>query len=69
MPESLAGLSCNFIKKEILEQVFSCEFCEISENTFSTEHLRTTPSDVWWQISEKVPGYDDCFLISLFSWS
>ena len=27
--------ACNFIKKEILAQVFSCEFCEISKNTFS----------------------------------
>ena len=40
MPESLfnnkvADLTCNFIKKETLAQVFSCEFCEISENTFS----------------------------------
>ena len=26
---------CNFIKKEALAQVFSCEFCEISTNTFS----------------------------------
>ena len=26
---------CNFIKKETLAQVFSCEFCEISMNTFS----------------------------------
>ena len=34
----------NFIKKEILAQVFSCEFCEISKNTFSTEHLWTTAS-------------------------
>ena len=25
--------------------MFSCEFCEISKNTFSTEHLRTTPSE------------------------
>ena len=33
--------SCNFIKKEALAQVFSCEFCEISENTFFTGH-------VWW---------------------
>ena len=30
----------NFIKKETLAQVFSCEFCEISKNTFLTEHLR-----------------------------
>ena len=27
--------ACNFIKKEILAQVFSCEFCESSKNTFS----------------------------------
>ena len=25
---------CNFIKKETLAQVFSCEFCEISKNAF-----------------------------------
>ena len=30
--ESLAA--CNFIKKESLAQVFSCEFYEISKNTF-----------------------------------
>ena len=33
------------VKKETLAQVFSCEFCEISKNTFSTEHLRTTASE------------------------
>ena len=27
--------ACNFIKKQTLAQVFSCEFCEISNNTFS----------------------------------
>ena len=31
----VAGGACNFIKKETLAQVFSCEFCEISKNTFS----------------------------------
>ena len=36
--------ACNFIKKETLAQVFSCEFCEISKNTFFTEHLRETAS-------------------------
>ena len=41
MPESLF-----FIKKETLTQVFSCEFCEISKNTFSTQHLQTTASAV-----------------------
>ena len=28
------GRACNFIKKETLAQVFSCEFYEISKNTF-----------------------------------
>ena len=27
-----------------LAQEFSCEFCEISKNTFFTEHFRTTAS-------------------------
>ena len=31
---------CNFIKKETLAQVFPCEFCEISKNTF----FHRTPS-------------------------
>ena len=30
----VAGEGCNFIKKETLAQVFSCEFYEISKNTF-----------------------------------
>ena len=49
MPESLQAR--NFIKKESLAQVFSCEFCEISKNNFfyrtppaaasESRHLRT----------------------------
>ena len=31
---------CNFIKKETVAQVFSCDFCEISRNSFS---YRTPP--------------------------
>ena len=37
-------VTCYFIKKETLAQVFSCEFCWISKNTFFTKHLRTTAS-------------------------
>ena len=40
----VAGLACNFIKQETLVQKFSCEFCEISKNTFFTEHLLATAS-------------------------
>ena len=36
--------ACNFIKKETLAQVFSCEFYEISKNTFFTEHPSATAS-------------------------
>ena len=32
--------ACNFIKKEILTQVFSFEFCEIFKNIFFIAHLR-----------------------------
>ena len=35
----------NFIKKETLADVFSSEFCEISKNIVSTEHLQTTASE------------------------
>ena len=30
----MSGAACNFIKKETLAQVFSCEFWEISKNAF-----------------------------------
>ena len=36
--------ACNFIKKEALAQVFFCEFCGISKNSFFTEHLWATAS-------------------------
>ena len=37
--------ACKFIKKEALTQVFSCEICEISKNTYFTEHLWTNASE------------------------
>ena len=42
VPESFLILF--LIKKETLAQVFSCEFCEISQNTF----YRTPPNDCFW---------------------
>ena len=36
--------ACNFIRKETLSQVFSCEFCEISKSDLFAEHHRTTTS-------------------------
>ena len=40
----LQASACNFIKKETLAQVLSCEFCKISSNTFFTELVRATAS-------------------------
>ena len=34
------ALLLNFIKKETLAQLLSCEFCKIFKNTFFLEHLR-----------------------------
>ena len=49
VPESLfkkvAGARpVTLLKRETLSQVFPCEFCKISKNTFFTEHLRVTAS-------------------------
>ena len=43
---------CNFIKKETLAQVLSCEFFEIFKNTFFTEHLWTTASMFIWLFTD-----------------
>ena len=50
----LQALACNFIKKETLVQVFSCEFCEISENVFSyrTPPLATSKRAIWFSDKE-----------------
>ena len=37
--KDLQPKACNFIEKKTLPQVFSCEFCQVSKNTFFTEHL------------------------------
>ena len=43
--DKAAGLTpATLFKKETLAQVFSCEFCEISKNTFFTEYLLTPAS-------------------------
>ena len=47
-------MSLKLLKKETLAQVFSCEFCEISKNTFFTEHLWTTASINWTMTRNQV---------------
>ena len=50
--------ACNFIKKESLAQVFSCEFCEISKNILFTEHL--------WATASVYFGFFECSYLHLF---
>ena len=57
---SVSGLQ--LIKKETLAQVFSCEFYEISGNTFFTEHLWTSASVPW---ETNLPSYPRRLLICL----
>ena len=38
--------ACNLIKKEIWAQVFSCKFCEISQNTYFTVYYVDFRSEV-----------------------
>ena len=40
-----ASKACTFIKKTT-SQMFSCEYCEISKNTYFEEHLRMAASEV-----------------------
>ena len=44
-------------KKETLTQVFPCEFCEISKNTFFTEHLQ-------WLLLFFIKFYNGCKKLS-----
>ena len=43
----VAGLGCNFIRKETLAQVFSCEICEFSKNIFLHKTPPVAVSDQW----------------------
>ena len=58
----------NFIKKETLAQVFSCEFCKISKNTFFTEHHWTTASSRFEYASELASKVKDVSFLSQFEY-
>ena len=45
-PTEVFSLILHFFEKQALAQMFTFEFCEISNSTFSTEHLWTTVSIV-----------------------
>ena len=44
-------VACNFTKKETLVQVFSCEFCKISKNTFLHRTTQVADSETCLQRS------------------
>ena len=50
----VAGQVCNFIKIETLAQVFSCEFWEISKNTFFTEYAWAAAFLVFEKVTQLV---------------
>ena len=54
MQKQPSEVNCNFIKKESLAQVFSCEICKISKNTFFIEHLWVTASGDDWSENENL---------------
>ena len=61
--QEFAG-ACNFIKKETLAQVISCEFCEISNNTFSYRTPPVAASELCQGIS--IDGFRSLFLTENF---
>ena len=63
---------CNFIKKETLAQVFSCEFCEISKNTFLHKTPIVAASECMLGQDQIIYFYGNlkcskCFSISLYT--
>ena len=48
----LNKVDLNFFKKENLALVFSCDFCEISKDTFFTEYLWVTTSELVLKIMD-----------------
>ena len=56
MPEA-----CNFIKKEALAQVFSCEVCEVSKNTFFYRPLPAAASVVSVKL-QMFFSHGECYL-------
>ena len=59
--KGVLSLAWSFIKKETLAEVFCCEFCEISNNTFSY----STPLVA---LSERILYFSCIIVCSLTSW-
>ena len=59
----IAGLACNFIKKESLAQVFFCEFCKISKNTlfYRTPQVAASKITMFKKITESLTNFTFSF--------
>ena len=53
----LQAKACNVLKKETLEHVFSCEFCEISKNTLSYRTLLMAASEITVKYEKRVKSF------------
>ena len=60
---------CNFIKKETLAQVLSCEFCEVSKNTFCYRTPLMAASEWCLFLVQILKASKNLNLISHFHWS
>ena len=49
--------ACNFIKKETLLQVFSCEFCEICKNNFFYRTHLVAASEIYVKLTDRLQRF------------
>ena len=64
--QSLFITACNFIKKEALAQVFSCEFCKNSKNIFFTDSAASRCILVPFELYGRPKNYGQKVLVKLF---
>ena len=51
--------NCNFIKKRLLTQVFSSEFCQLFKKTYFVEDLWTASSETPAPLSKNTPSFTE----------
>ena len=52
-------VAASYRKTPVLESLFNSEYCEISKNTYSEEHLRTTASENVFMKLRKIKIYKE----------
>ena len=56
-------ISCNFLKQETLAQLFSCNYCEIFNNTFFAEYIWLSATE-YCKILKIFESRLDCYIFS-----